>query len=155
MNHSHPIVKEWSKAYESLIKFKENLIVMLREHEPKLPQLSNSIEELRSLELHSINKYVHSFIVSFIVWFYCYYRKQDVQEQITEMRFSLALLLHQIEQTLQESFVEMMCVGEDDSVQSIGNAPSINPLEEKVVHLINRLKQAEEKYKKETEKSKV
>ena len=35
-------------------------------------------------------------------------RKHDAQGQITEMRFNLTLLLHQIEQTLQEFLSQMI-----------------------------------------------
>ncbi len=57
VNHSHPVVVEWGKAYDSIIKFKESLISMLEEHQEKFPQLSSLIEELKAMELHSLDRY--------------------------------------------------------------------------------------------------
>ena len=73
---------EWSKAYETVIKFKDNLVDLLSSSPGPLAAMA---DDLRTLELHSLD------------------RSGDVQGQITEMRFSLALMLHQIEQTLQDT----------------------------------------------------
>ena len=91
----HPVVMEWSKAYETVIKFKENLVDLLSQAPGQLPAMA---DDLRTLELHSLD------------------RSSDVQGQITEMRFSLALMLHQIEQTLQDTFAE--AVGTTDSEET-------------------------------------
>ena len=56
VDHKHPVIIEWGKAYDSIIKFKENLISMLSEHQALIPQLSSSIEELKSVELHPMDK---------------------------------------------------------------------------------------------------
>jgi hypothetical protein len=56
VNHSHPVVIEWGKAYDAIIRFKENLITVLSEHQHRIPQLASSIEELESMELHSLDQ---------------------------------------------------------------------------------------------------
>ena len=61
VNHSHPVVVEWGKAYDSIIKFKESLITMLEEYQEKFPQLSNLIEELKAMDLHSLDRYCISY----------------------------------------------------------------------------------------------
>lgn len=85
------------------------------------------------------------------------HRKQDINGQITEMRFSLSLLLHQIEQTLQESFAEV-AASQEVPVAVASNEP-LNPsdpqLEMVVTHLTKHLKQAETVHRVETEKNKV
>ena len=83
----HPVVMEWSKAYDSVIKFKDNLIDLLSETSGPMAAMA---DDLRTLELHRLD------------------RSGDVQGQITEMRFSLALMLHQIEQTLQDTLSQAM-----------------------------------------------
>lgn len=56
MNYSHPVVVEWGKAYDSIIKFKEGLIAMLSEHQDRMPQFPSFVEELKNIELHSLDK---------------------------------------------------------------------------------------------------
>lgn len=56
VNHSHPVVVEWGKTYDSIIKFKESLIAVLSEHQHRIPQLASSVEELRIVELHSLDQ---------------------------------------------------------------------------------------------------
>ena len=92
LGFDHPLVTEWSKAYETVIKFKNNLVDILSEASGPLAAMA---DDLRTLELHSLD------------------RSSEVQGQITEMRFSLALMLHQIEQTLQETFTEIMGTNEE------------------------------------------
>ena len=56
MNHGHPMVTEWSKAYDSIIRFKENLIAILSEHQGKIQQFPGLIEELQGMELPSLDR---------------------------------------------------------------------------------------------------
>lgn len=56
MNHTHPVVVEWSKAYDAIIKFKENLIDILSEHQDKMQQFQGLVDELKNVELHSLDK---------------------------------------------------------------------------------------------------
>lgn len=56
VNYSHPVVVEWGKAYDSIIKFKEGLIAMLSEHQDRMPQFPSFVEELKNIELHSLDK---------------------------------------------------------------------------------------------------
>ena len=93
LGFDHPVVMEWSKAYETVIKFKDNLVDLLS-HSPG--QLAAMADDLRTLELHSLD------------------RSGDVQGQITEMRFSLALMLHQIEQTLQDTLTETLGITDSE-----------------------------------------
>ena len=93
-------------------------------------------------------------------------RKQDVQNQITEMRFSLALLLHQIEQTLQESFGHMLAeIAAQDadkktkeperSGDSTKGDPLSSEMESLVTHLTKQMRINENNHKAEVEKNKV
>lgn len=79
-----------------------------------------------------------------------------MQGQITEMRFSLALLLHQIEQTLQESFGHMLAAIETRDQQQVrtGNSQG-NEMETAVAQLTKKLKQREASHKAEVERNKV
>ena len=61
-------------------------------------------DDLRILELHSLDRSGGG---------------ADVQGQITEMRFSLALMLHQIEQTLQDTFAETLGTAEDTGTANL------------------------------------
>ena len=56
INHSHPVVIEWGKAYDSIIKFKESLIGILMDHKHRIPQLTSFVKELKSVELHSLDQ---------------------------------------------------------------------------------------------------
>ena len=58
VNHDHPIMVEWEEAYESVIKFKDNVISMLEEHKDSKPQLSSLIDDLKAMEVHTMDKYV-------------------------------------------------------------------------------------------------
>ena len=103
LGFEHPIVMEWSKAYDTVIKFKDNLVDLLSQAPPPLAAM---VEDLRTLELHSLDRSGGG---------------ADVQGQITEMRFSLALMLHQIEQTLQDTFAEAIGVNEETGLFVINN----------------------------------
>ena len=56
MNHGHPVVVEWTKAYDSIVKFKEDLIGILGEHQERMQQFAELIEELQNMELHSLDR---------------------------------------------------------------------------------------------------
>lgn len=72
------------------------------------------------------------------------------------MRFGLALLLHQIEQTLQESFGQML--DEIEACDKHRQQPSPRggkELETVVAHLTTQMKQNEANHRVEVEKNKV
>lgn len=56
ITHNHPVVIEWSKACDSISKFKESLITLLEEYQLKTPQLASFVEELRSIELPTLDQ---------------------------------------------------------------------------------------------------
>lgn len=56
MNHNHPVVIEWGKACDSISKFKESLIAILEEHQLKIPQLASFVEELKNIELPTLDQ---------------------------------------------------------------------------------------------------
>jgi len=56
VSHSHPVIVEWAKAYDLVIKFKDGVISMLQEHRTIVPQLSSLIEELQAIEVHEMDK---------------------------------------------------------------------------------------------------
>ena len=98
LGFDHPVVMEWSKAYDTVIKFKDNLVDLLSQAPPPLAAMA---DDLQTLELHSLDRSGGG---------------ADVQGQITEMRFSLALMLHQIEQTLQDTLAETLGTSEDSGI---------------------------------------
>lgn len=64
-----PVDVEWLKAYNSVMKFKENVITMMEEHTEAIPQLSNLIDNLKSMEKLTMDKYVQSrFIVHMLIY---------------------------------------------------------------------------------------
>lgn len=65
VNHSHPIVVEWGKAYDSIIKFKEGLTDTLSEHQAKVPHFPSLVEELKNMELHSLDRY--NYTIEFVL----------------------------------------------------------------------------------------
>jgi hypothetical protein len=87
LSADHPIVKEWTKAYNSVLLFKDHLTDIIIEH---------FSEDLVSV-LMDIDKLDFS-------------ADGEVQGQITQMRCSLALLLHQMEQVLQEALSQAAAV---------------------------------------------
>lgn len=84
--------------------------------------------------------------------------------QVTEMRFSLALFLHQMEQSLQEGFGQMwaeVVAREEQVVAATGARSSATgaggsaQVKAAVAHLTKQLKQNENSYRAELEKNKV
>ena len=133
LTFDHPVVTEWTKAYDMMMKFRNAVVELLSEYE----STANEVEDLKSLEVHTLD------------------RGQEVQGEITQMRFSLALMLHQIEQTLQESFarVGLMDRGEGEEEREDGTREE--ELREVTVQLKRRLRQTEETHKIELQESKV
>lgn len=92
--------------------------------------------------------------------FYLNSRKHDAQGQITEMRFNLALLLHQIEQTLQESFCQMMSwypasSSSPGGKQPVKNEPLVDELKTTVHDLEQMLATSKNRHASEVEAYKV
>lgn len=79
----HPIVQEWNKAYEQIIRFKENIVQMLQANEMSTT-LAEIIQDLMAQGELSLDS------------------DREIQGQVTQMRFTLALTLHQLETALQE-----------------------------------------------------
>ena len=82
-----------------------------------------------------------------------------MQGQVTEMRFSLALLLHQIEQTLQDSFAQVLEEIEAQDLQQVQVA-AVEPALDKetkviITHLTKQIRQSEAHHKAEVEKYEV
>ena len=80
LSANHPVVKEWVKAYNSVLVFKDHLADIITEHFSE--DLVSALMDMDKLDF-SLDS--------------------EVQGQITQMRCSLALLLHQIEHVLQEA----------------------------------------------------
>ncbi len=64
LTFSHPVVTEWTKAYGTVVRFRDNLVELLSENS----RLAGLAEELSSVEVHTLDK------------------TQDVQGQVTQMR---------------------------------------------------------------------
>ena len=80
----HPLVQEWNKAYEQVMKFKEAIVEIIQTHYPSNTAVGEVIQDLMSQSTLSLNG------------------DKDIQGQVTQMRFTLALTLHQLETALQE-----------------------------------------------------
>ena len=65
LTFTHPVVTEWSKAYDMVVKFRDNLVDLLSDN----CHLAELAEELRSVDVHTLDK------------------SQEVQGQITQMRW--------------------------------------------------------------------
>ena len=136
LTFDHPVVAEWTKAYDMMVKFKDGVVDLLSENENTV----NIVEDLKSLEVHMLD------------------RDQEVSGEITQMRFSLALMLHQIEQTLQESFARMGAMeerGRGGGGGGGGEEEEREGLREVMAQLTRRLRHTEETHKIEMEESKV
>ena len=114
-----------------MVKFKDGVVDLLSENE----STANIVEDLKSLEVHTLD------------------RDQELSGEITQMRFSLALMLHQIEQTLQESFA-MVGVMEERGGGGGGEKEG-SELKDMMAQMTRRLRHTEETHKIEMEESKV
>lgn len=144
LSPDHPIISEWTKAYDMVMKFRNSIADMLSEDD----RFENEVEDLRSVEAHTLD------------------RNQDLQGEITHMRFSLTLLLHQMEHTLQETFSKMMeggvggegggdvTVGKGEGGEG-GEEGEVKNLQSTVAQLRKRLRQSTETHKTELQESKV
>jgi len=133
LTFDHPVVTEWMKAYDMMTKFKNAVVELLSEYE----STTDIVEDLKSLEVHTLD------------------RGQEVQGEITQMRFSLALMLHQMEQTLQESFARVGLMDRELGEEREDGTTREEELREVTVQLKRRLRQTEETHKIELQESKV
>lgn len=132
LTFDHPVIVEWTKAYDMMVKFKDGVVDLLSENE----NTANIVEDLKSLEVHTLD------------------RDQELSGEITQMRFSLALMLHQIEQTLQESFAKMGAM-EERGRGGGGGEKEGEELKDVMAQMTRRLRHTEETHKIEMEESKV
>ena len=114
-----------------MVKFKDGVVDLLSENE----STANIVEDLKSLEVHTLD------------------RDQELSGEITQMRFSLALMLHQIEQTLQESFAMVGAMEERGG--GGGGEKEGSKLKDMMAQMTRRLRHTEETHKIEMEESKV
>ena len=131
LTFDHPVIVEWTKAYDMMVKFKDGVVDLLSENE----STANIVEDLKSLEVHTLD------------------RDQELSGEITQMRFSLALMLHQIEQTLQESFAKVGAMEERGG--GGGREKEGSELKDMMAQMTRRLRHTEETHKIEMEESKV
>ena len=132
LTFDHPVIIEWTKAYDTMVKFKDGVVDLLSENE----NTANIVEDLKLLEVHTLD------------------RDQELSGEITQMRFSLALMLHQIEQTLQESFAKMGAM-EERGRGGGGGEKEGEELKDVMAQMTRRLRHTEETHKIEMEESKV
>lgn len=86
---NNPVVQEWSKAVDHIMRFKTNIIEILTECQMLPPSIVDSLQELQEQKDPSLDK------------------EKDISSQVTQMRFNLALVLHQLETTLKDSITVM------------------------------------------------
>ena len=144
LSADHPIISEWIKAYDIVMKFRNSIADMLSEDN----RFENEVEDLRRVEAHTLD------------------RGQDLLGEVTHMRFSLTLLLHQMEHTLHESFSKMVegggegegggdvTVGKGEGGEG-GEEGEVKKLQLTVAKLRKKLRQSEETHKMELQESKV
>ena len=128
----HPIMQEWSKAFEQVMKFKENVVRILQNS--SVP--SSAIEGLQDLLMQegvALDK------------------DADLSSQVTQMRFTLALTLHQLETTLQDSFAALTLVAVGDS--TVLQNDKLVRLQQQVSFLQKQLHSAEDRHKNELKQS--
>ena len=65
LSFDHPIVTEWTKVYDMVMRFRDGLVAMFTESGPSLAAL---VEDLQTMEVYQMD------------------RSQEVQGQITQMR---------------------------------------------------------------------
>jgi exonuclease VII small subunit len=82
---NHPIVQEWNKGYDQVMKFKENIIDLIKSSGTPMSQQLNEI--VQDLEGQTQLKMTDS---------------RDAQGQVAQMRFTLSLTLHQLDNALRE-----------------------------------------------------
>ena len=124
----HPLVQEWSKAYEQVMKFKEAIVEIIQTHYPSNTTVGEVIEDLMSQSTLSLNG------------------DKDIQGQVTQMRFTLALTLHQLETALQECLTPQPIVTE--KVEGASNEASLQ-----LAHFQRLLHQAKEQHRVELQKN--
>lgn len=113
LTHDHPIVSEWNKAYDLVMKFRDGVVDMLCDDE----RFENEVEDLRSIEGDSNTPHtslslsplcvcvcVNLDTITALITGATMERDQDVQGQVTQMRFSLSLMLHQMEVHMTTTF---------------------------------------------------
>ena len=149
LSADHPIVSEWTKAYDMVVRLRNNIVDMLSDD----ARFADEVEDLQSIEAHSLD------------------RGQDLQSEVTRMRFCLALMLHQMEHTLQEAFSKTTEGGEEGyrggggggTGRGLGRGEEgdgegekeMKRLKSTLSQLKKRLRQSEEIYKSELQESKV
>lgn len=123
----HPLVAEWNKTYELFRKFREGLV-------EKLVAVGGetAVEELTNLDPFDLDI------------------SKDLTGQITQMRFTLTLALHQLETSLQEYLTAPDVAS---SVEESGKGET-DHLKLQVTKLQQLLKQAEERHCSELQGSK-
>lgn len=136
LSPSHPAVQEWNKAYEQVMKFKESVVILLQGH-THIPEVADIVTDLDTLPDLALG------------------READVTGKLTQMRFSLALTLHQLESALQTCLAPST---EDVAAESPTTSPSeeeeVRKIRVRVALLQQQLQHSEDRNRAELRKSK-
>ena len=140
LSPDHPIVQEWTKAYEQVMKFKESIVEML------LKEKQSHLIHETLLDLQSQGGPVATLEND----------GNDLSGQITQMRFTLALVLHQLETALEEYLAAISPggnkVNEDETVDGADAVEA--KLVQQLATLRRQARLTEERHKQELLKSK-
>ena len=126
----HPIIQDWRKAYKQVMKFKENILESIQSHHNNtipatLHDIIQGLENQADLELDE---------------------EKDLQGQVTQMRFTLSLTLHQLENAIAES---LTVPHDPSSSELITTQHSTNHLELQLAALKQKMQQCEERHQAE------
>lgn len=141
---NNPVIQEWSKAVDQIMRFKSNIIEVLMECQMLPSSVTDSLKELQEQEDLRLDK------------------EKDISSQVTQTRFNLALTLHQLETTLKDSINVMnpdkpTCSAEYEENQITSKEDKeeeSKKMTKEITKLKKQLQLAEEAHKQELRKNK-
>ena len=138
ISHGHPIIQEWTKAFEQVMRFKESVVEMLLKEKEShlihetLIDLQSQGEPVATLENNG----------------------NDLSGQITQMRFTLALVLHQLETALREYLAAISPGGNKVNGEETVDGADEAKLVQQLATLRRQARLTEERHKHELLRSK-
>ena len=134
---NHPIILEWSKAFEQIMRFKGNIVKMLQGSElMQGDSMDEVLQDLQNQENLSLDK------------------ERELSGQVTQMRFTLALILHQLETALQSTLTAATSTAKEEEPPQLMDATNQERLLQQIAKFKKQSRLSEETYKYEIQKSK-
>ncbi len=132
----HPIIKEWTKAYEQVMRFKQNIVKMLKGSESTLDNADEVLQDLQNQESLNLDK------------------EKELSGQVTQMRFTLALILHQLEAALESKLTATDTTAEESDTVQLMESSNQERLLQQIAKFKKQARLSEDNYKYEIQKSK-